>query len=150
MALKVMPDVVSGQTIRSLKPADSALAAARMMREHDVSAIVILDDAGLLVGIVTERDLARRVAAEDKQASAVPISEVMTPQPLTVGPATLLFDALEEMRKHRVRHLPVVEEGRVLGMVSMRDLRHAIGAKTGRRPKSALGRMLGAVRGPRR
>ena len=145
MDLKIIPDVVSGQTVRSLLPSDSALEAARMMREHDISAIVVLDESGLLVGIVTERDLARRVAAEDRQASSFRLAEVMSAQPHTIAPGASPYDGLEQMRKQRVRHLPVVEGGRVVGMMSMRDLRHVIG--TGKGPRGGLlGRLTRARR----
>ena len=146
MALTVIPDVVSGQTIRSLRPAATAQEAARLMREYDISAVVVLDDADRLVGIVTERDLARRVVAEDRQGSALPLGEVMSTKPAVIAAGASPFDALEQMRKLRVRHLPVVEGERVVGMISMRDLRHAINAAGGRGP-GALARLLRAVTG---
>jgi CBS domain-containing protein len=141
MGLKVIPDVVSGQTIRSLAPGASALEAARLMRDHDISSVVVLDAAGKLVGIVTERDMARRVVAEDRQAGALRVQDVMTADPVVVGPDASAFDALEAMRKQRVRHVPVVEGGKVVGMVSMRDLRQAISSAGGNKRGTALGRL---------
>ena len=144
MNSRIVPDVVSGQVIRGLRPADTALDAARLMREHDISAVVVLDDDGILAGIVTERDFARRVVAEDGKGSAMRLSEVMSANPATVAPESSPYDALEMMRKLHVRHLPVVEAGRVVGMISMRDLRHAIG--TGKEPRRGfLGRLRRAV-----
>src|SRR5690349_14561331 len=101
MALKVIPDVVSGQSIRSLRPEATAQEAARLMREHDISAVVVLDDAEHLTGIVTERDLARRVVAEDRQGSALRLSEVMTASPASIGADESPFDAIERMRRLR-------------------------------------------------
>ena len=151
MVPKLIPDVVSGQTIRALRPADSAHDAARLMREHDISAIVVLDDAGSLVGIVTERDLTRRVVADDRLASSVRVADVMTATPTTASPADSPYEALEAMLKRRVRHLPVIDGERVVGMVSMRDLRHAIAAATGAsRPKTPLQRLLGSLLGAKR
>ena len=147
MDLKVIPDVVSRQTIRSLRPQDSALDAARLMREHDISSVVIVDEAGKLVGIVTERDMARRVVAEDRQGSALRLEEIMSADPVVVAPDASPFDVLETMRQRRVRHVPVVEGGKVVGMVSMRDLRQAIAAVGGAKRGSALGRLLRAVSG---
>jgi CBS domain-containing protein len=149
MQPKVIPDVVSGQTIRSLTPADSAHAAARLMREHDISAVAVLDQAGVLVGIVTERDLARRVVADDRQASSLLLSEVMTAGPATVEPGASPFEVLELMRSLRVRHLPIVEAGKVVGMVSIRDLRQAIASISGTGGGSVMGRLRRFVSGAR-
>ena len=147
MDLKVIPGVISGQTIRSLRPIDTARDAAQLMREHNISAVVILDDAGLLLGIVTERDLARRVVAEDRQGSTLLLSEIMSADPAVVAPEASPFDVLETMRTLRVRHVPVVEGGRVVGMVSIRDLRNAIASVGGPRRGGALRRLLRAVFG---
>ena len=144
MGSRIIPDVVSGQAIRGLRPVDTALDAARMMRDHDISAVVVLDDEGILVGIVTERDFARRVVAEDGRSSALGLSEVMTANPATVAPESSPYDALEMMRKLHVRHLPVVDAGRVVGMISMRDLRHAIGTGKEHR-RGLLGRLRRAA-----
>jgi len=141
MDLKVIPDVVSGQSIRSLAPGASALEAARLMRDHDISSVVIVDETGKLVGIVTERDMARRVVAEDRQAGALRLQDMMTADPVVVAPDASPFDILETMRKRRVRHVPVVDAGKVVGMVSMRDLRHAIASVGGNKRGTALGRL---------
>ena len=141
MDLKVIPDVVTGQAIRSLAPGASALEAARLMRDHDISSVVVVDEAGKLVGIVTERDMARRVVAEDRPGSALRLQEIMTSDPVVVAPEASPFDALETMRKKRVRHVPVVEGGKVVGMVSMRDLRHAIASAGGNKRGTVLGRL---------
>ena len=143
MVPKVIPDVVSGQTIRSLRPQASALEAAHLMRDHHISAVVVLDEADALVGIVTERDLVRRVLAEERSPAAVSLAEVMTPRPLVVVPDASPYEALEIMRERHIRHLPVVDGGKVVGMVSMRDLRHAIAvAEKERRPPGLLHRLF--------
>ncbi len=150
MALKLIPDVVSDQTIRPLRPSDTAQDAAVLMRDHQLSAVVVLDAAGALCGIVTQRDLAYRVVAADRQGSTMTVADVMTVNPATVPPGASPFDALKLMHSLRVRHLPVVQDGRVVGMVSIRDLRTSIGVKGGVGPMGRLGRLLGAVRGPTR
>ena len=151
MELKVIPDVVSGQTIWGLRASDSALHAARLMREHGVSALVVLDNAERLIGIVTQQDLVRNVVAEDRQGSALSVSTIMTADPIVIEPGASPFDALEQMRKLKVRHLPVVADNRVVGMVSMRDLRQVVGATAGSaRRKGALGRLLRVVSGKKR
>ena len=149
MALKVVPDVVSGQSIRSLQADASAQEAARQMRDHDISSVIVVDGAGKLIGIVTERDMARRVVAEGRQGGALRLQDIMTADPVVVAPDASAFDVLETMRKRRVRHVPVVENGKVVGMVSMRDLRQAIAAAGGAKRGSALGRLLHLVSGGR-
>lgn len=126
MAFALIPDVVSGQTIRHLKPGDSALDAARLMVDFDISAVVVLDEEGRLAGIVTERDLARRVVAAGHSGDAVTMRDVMTRTPDFLPPDASPFDALELMHDRRIRHIPLVDDGSVVGMVSIRDLRHAI------------------------
>ena len=103
----------------------SALDAGKLMLDHDISAVVVEDEAGNLIGIVTERDLARRVVAAGHNGKDVSLEEVMTKEPARLRPDDSPFDALELMRDRRIRHVPLVNEGHVVGMVSIRDLRHA-------------------------
>jgi CBS domain-containing protein len=98
------------------------------MAEMDIAAIVVTDDAGKLVGIVTERDLTRRVIAKDRDADKVTVGEIMTANPDTLAPRDSALDALELMRTRKYRHLPVVDDGSVVGMVSIRDLYAAVKA----------------------
>lgn len=126
MPLKIMPDVVSNQTIHSLRSLSTAQDAAREMMKNDVSAVVVVDEEDLLVGIVTERDMTRRVVAECLDADKVTLSEIMSRDLKTLSPTDLAHEALGQMLKHGFRHLPVVDEGRVIGMVSMRNLQQSI------------------------
>ncbi|MFT5173950.1 MAG: putative transcriptional regulator [Gammaproteobacteria bacterium] len=130
MEFTVIPDVVCKQTIRSMLACETALSAAQCMNEHDISAILVVDADGLLIGIVTERDLARRVVAAGKSGADLQLGDIMTAAPKCVAPQDSPFDALELMRDHRVRHVPVVDGDEIVGMVSIRDLRHAIASMT--------------------
>jgi CBS domain-containing protein len=96
-----------------------ARAAERMWREQTGSLLIM--DGGRLAGIITERDLLRAVALGADLATAT-VDEAMTAEVFTVPPDTSLRDAAREMATRWVRHLPVVEAGRVLGVVSMRDI----------------------------
>ena len=136
----IIPDVVRDQRLATLPSSDTVSAAAKLMAERRMGAVLIVD-AGKLVGIVTERDMARRVVAEDKQGSALRLQEIMTADPVVVAPDASAFDVLETMRHRRVRHVPVVDGGKVVGMVSMRDLRHAIALAGGNKRGTALGRL---------
>ncbi len=122
----IIPDVVSAQTVRVLTPSDSAHKAARLMAEHDISAVIVADRAGRLTGIVTERDVTRRVVAQDLKGSQVTVADIMTPSPETIAPSGTPDEALEMMNRLRVRHLPVVDGGKVLGIVSIRDLQRSV------------------------
>ena len=126
MASTIIPDVVRDQEIHSLGEAGTAHEAARMMAEHDISAVVVVDENALLIGIVSERDMARRIVAADLKPQETPLGDIMTRDVDTVSPKDTPFYALKLMLDGRYRHLPVVDDGRVVGMVSIRDLRLAV------------------------
>ncbi|MDX1513151.1 MAG: CBS domain-containing protein [Gammaproteobacteria bacterium] len=126
MPLKIIPDVVQNQTIHSLQESSTAQEAAREMIDNNVSAVVVVDKNEKLAGIVTERDMTRRVVAECLDPASVVLKEIMTAKPETLAPDDLAHEALSRMLKRGFRHLPVVEDGHVVGMVSMRNLQQAI------------------------
>lgn len=126
MSLRIIPDVVHNQTIHSLRDSNTAQEAAREMIDNDVSAVVVTDENGKLVGIVTERDMTRRVVAELRDAKTVTLKEIMTTDPETLAPDDLAHEALSRMLQRGFRHLPVVEDGHAVGMVSMRNLQKSI------------------------
>jgi CBS domain-containing protein len=101
--------------------ADMTVAAAsRLMREKRVGAILVLDN-GRLAGIFTERDALFRVVAEGRDPQSTRVGEVMTANPRTITPDRPFRHALHLMHEGEFRHVPVVENGRALGMVSARD-----------------------------
>ncbi len=126
MAPTIIPDVVRDQEIHSLGETRTAHEAARMMAEHDISTVVVVDENALLIGIVSERDMARRIVAADLKPQETPLGDIMTRDVDTVSPKDTPFYALKLMLDGRYRHLPVVDDGRVVGMVSIRDLRLAV------------------------
>jgi len=95
-------------------------AAARLMKRHRVGALLVIDD-GRLAGIFTERDALFRVMAEGRDPAKTRIAEVMTVNPRTISPDRPFGHALHLMYEGEFRHVPVVEDGRALGMVSTRD-----------------------------
>lgn len=121
----VVPDVVKDQELSHLSPHDTALEAAKLMTSRSIGAILILEN-GALVGILSERDLAGRVVAAEKAPSETRISEIMTARPETIGPKETVMGALQRMQDGHFRHLPVEEDGRVIGMVSIRDIYAAV------------------------
>ncbi len=94
--------------------------AARRMVEADVGAAMVVDQAGDLVGVISERDLMRCVS--DRIDPATPVSERMTSHVLTAAPDTTIPEAMALMVDGHFRHLPVVNDGHVVGVISMRDL----------------------------
>jgi CBS domain-containing protein len=94
--------------------------AARLMAEKDVGALMVVDGERL-VGIFTERDLVVRVVAVGRDIEATPVAEVMTPAPHTVAPDKPFGLALLLMHEHGFRHLPVIEDGKLIGVVSARS-----------------------------
>lgn len=99
---------------------DTLRAAAQRMWEQQTGSLLILDGESV-AGIVTERDVMKAVGqGHDPQSTTV--AEIMTTEVLTVAPATTLHEAARHMAARWIRHLPVIDEGRVVGMVSQRDL----------------------------
>ena len=122
LSLRIHPNVLKEQIIHGLGPKDTVLDGANLMVRHDISAIVIFGDDGKLVGIVTERDLTRRVLADGLDSEATALGDIMTKDPDTLSPDDAILDALELMRTRRYRHLPVVKDTKVIGTVSICDL----------------------------
>lgn len=99
----------------------NVLEIVRFMVEHNIGAIGVVDN-GELVGIFSERDLMRGVVAAGKDPQKTRVVDVMTRNPLAVGPEHTLEACMELLKKHGFRHLPVCEGKKLLGVISMRDL----------------------------
>lgn len=110
-----------GSSVYSITPEAPVLDAIRLMAERRVGALLVLrGDA--LAGIVTERDYARKVILKGHSSRETPVSDIMTPAPTTVSPSTTVDECMRLCTELRVRHLPVVENGRLVGVVSIGDL----------------------------
>jgi CBS domain-containing protein len=107
--------------VLTVDPSDTIGEAAEKMNAANVGAVVVVEDFVRIVGIVTERDLLRAVAARARAAEAR-VRQWMTLDPVTIGPETTVDEAVEIMFEHNFRHLPVVKDGRPLGIVSLRLL----------------------------
>lgn len=122
MHRKIIPDVVPRRDIRAVKESTTVIECARLMKEIHVAAMIVVDDQGKLIGIITERDMVQRVLAAGLDPNATMVGKVMTRNPDTLSPDDSATDALELMQSRNYRHLPVAENGRCIGMVSIRDL----------------------------
>lgn len=120
MARRIIPDVVRNQRLVTLAPANSVREAARFMQHRNVGAVLVMEGEKL-VGIFTERDMVGRVVADGLDPDITPLGQVMTANPVTVLPGELAPVALRLMDDRGFRHLPVVDQGRVVGIVSRRD-----------------------------
>jgi CBS domain-containing protein len=107
----------------TLPPAATVLEAARTMRALRVGAVLVTDPEGALLGIFTGRDAVWRMLAENRDPARTTLAEAMTPKPETVGPRARAIEALRLMQDCGIRHLPVVDGTRPLGVVSRGDFR---------------------------
>ncbi|HEX5557970.1 MAG TPA: CBS domain-containing protein [Gaiellales bacterium] len=113
-------DFMTGGDVLTIEPSVSLAEAARAMRRRDVGAAVVYD-GGSLVGIFTERDLLRAIA-DSSHPDEDRVEDYMTPDPITLPPDHLPSEAAQIMHDRKFRHIPVVDEGRLIGIVSIRDL----------------------------
>jgi CBS domain-containing protein len=118
----IIPDVIQEHPVYSLLRTNNAHEAAIEMKESNIAAVLIIEGGGNLEGIVTERDLTCRVIAKDKAPKKTLLGDIMTTNPKTLSPSDSANDALEMMRKLSFRHLPVSKNGKLMGVVSIRDL----------------------------
>jgi CBS domain-containing protein len=107
--------------VLTVEPSDTIGEAAEKMNAGNVGAVLVLEDMVRIIGIVTERDLLRAVASRARAAEAR-VRQWMTSDPVTITPDTSIEDAAEIMFTRNFRHLPVVKDGRPLGIVSLRLL----------------------------
>ena len=111
--------------VHAVAPEAPVIEAIRLMAAKSIGAVLVLrGDA--LSGIVSERDYARKVVLQGRSSADTPVSAIMTAQVLTVGPDTSVPACMRLVTEHRIRHLPVVEDGRVVGVVSIGDLVKAV------------------------
>ncbi|MCC6319867.1 MAG: CBS domain-containing protein [Phycisphaerales bacterium] len=114
-----------GCAVQTISPDATVLDAARRMNEHRIGSLVVVDDSGKPVGIFTERDILTRIVAAEKPPSATRVREVMSDRLLTCSPETDVDQLRHTMRTRRLRHIPVIDSGRLAGMVSLGDLNTA-------------------------
>jgi CBS domain-containing protein len=109
--------------VHSVTPDLTVAAAVTVLNAHKIGALLVMSGAQLL-GIFTERDVLRRVVGEHRDPETTRIAEVMTQQLVVMRPSATVQDAMTVVAERRCRHLPIVEDGRVLGVISAGDLNH--------------------------
>ncbi len=105
----------------SIRPDVPVLDALKLLADKDIGAVLVMDGPRL-VGIVSERDYARKVALKGKSSSDTPVSEIMTREVVCVTPARTNEECMALVTEKRARHLPVIDNGRVVGILSIGDL----------------------------
>ncbi len=116
---------VKGQDIWSITPQATVLEALRMMADKDVGALLVIED-DKLVGILSERDYARKVILQGKTSKDTLVKDIMTSALFTVHPDQTIEECMELMTIRRVRHLPVVLDEQIFGVISIGDVVKAI------------------------
>ena len=114
-----------GYQIWTIAPDAAVFEAIQVMAEREVGALVVLD-SGALAGIVSERDYARKVILRGHSSHAIRVADIMTRDVVTAGLGDTVDVCMATMTERRIRHLPVVDEGRTVGMISIGDLVRAV------------------------
>jgi CBS domain-containing protein len=109
------------KTIYSIAPGASVLEAVKLMAEKNIGGLLVLD-GGNVVGVVTERDLARKAFLMPKSPQDTPVREIMTSPVMYVSPDRTSEECMALMTENRFRHLPVLDKGKLVGLVSIGDL----------------------------
>jgi CBS domain-containing protein len=114
-----------GKNVWSVGPDEPVLEAIRLMADKHIGALPVIRN-GELVGIVSERDYARKVILMGRSSSETPVAQIMSTPVKTISPDDAVQRCMEIMTEQRIRHLPVVERGRVIGIISIGDLVKAV------------------------
>ena len=121
MSSRSVGEAIAGRALSGVCPAESFLYACKVLADNNVSAAPVID-AARLVGVFSERDVVCRVVLRQLPPGKTAVSDVMTPEPITVREETSLVQAMEQMLRGGVRHLPVIRAGDCIGMLSMQDI----------------------------
>ncbi len=114
-----------GRELISIQPDASVLDAIKLMADKGIGSLVVTDN-GALLGIVTERDYARKVIIKGRASDTTPVADIMTVDVLTASSQQTVNECMEVMTAKKCRHLPVVDDGELVGMISIGDLVQAI------------------------
>ena len=121
MTVKAILSAKGGNVV-IIEPNTNVLAAAKLLAERRIGALVVTGPDHRVVGIVSERDIVQRLAAQGPAALELPLTDVMTRKVMTCTPADTISSEMERMTEGKFRHLPVVEQGRLTGIVSIGDV----------------------------
>jgi len=121
LAYRPLGQILKSGAVRTIGPADTVMAAVRLLEEKNIGVLVVLEQEAI-VGVVSERDCLRRVVLAGRSPEATAVGDIMTKNVIKVGIEDTFAECLRLMHAHGIRHLPVLTKGRVVGVVSIRDL----------------------------
>jgi CBS domain-containing protein len=110
------------QTVHTVRAEATVLEALQLLAEHNVGALPVVDQAGELVGVVSERDYARKVVLRGRSSVGTPVSAIMSSPVITVTPQQSIQACMDLMTERHLRHLPVIDGGKLVGLLSIGDL----------------------------
>ena len=111
-----------GVDVFAVKSGDLISDAVSMLSDKNIGAVIVKDDNDSVVGILSERDVVRRLGEKGKDSLTMRVSECMTPDPYTCPPSTTLDEVMGMMTQKRIRHLPVTENNKLVGVISIGDV----------------------------
>jgi CBS domain-containing protein len=123
LAYRSLPRILASKpsALWTVGPSDTALAAMRLMSDKHIGFLIVLEQ-GKMVGVVSERDFSRRLLLAKKPPETTQVAEIMTPEVISVDLMHKFADCLRLMHAHGIRHLPVIDKGKPIAVVSIRDL----------------------------
>ncbi len=126
--METVRDVLAdkGKKVVTVSPDSTILEALSIMKAESIGAVLVVDDAGEIAGILSERDYARKVVLDGKSSKDTAVSEIMTTKLAVIGPDNTVEEAMALMSEKRCRHLPVLEDGRLCGIISIGDVVRAV------------------------
>jgi len=107
--------------VYKVAPGVTVFDGLKLLSDYGVGAMLVME-GDKLVGVLSERDYTRKIALQGRNSRETPVSDIMTRDVITVGPQTRTRECMALMSQHKIRHLPVVDNGTVLGMISIRDI----------------------------
>ena len=121
--MKTLKQLLSakGREVYSIGPDAKVIEALQLMAQKDIGALVVMEGSRV-VGMISERDYARKVSLQGKSSQDVPVREIMTSDVVTVEPSRTVEECMGLVTQRRIRHLPVCESGKLIGLVSIGDL----------------------------
>lgn len=114
-------DIMSRPPVTA-KDTETIMTVSRLMAKHDIGCVLIVDKAGKPTGIITERDIVQRVASKNLLPSEMKVTEAMSKPIISIAPATSVNDAAKRMNQSKIRRLAVVDNGRLVGILTMKDI----------------------------
>jgi CBS domain-containing protein len=111
-----------GTAVHTVRRDAPIAEAVKVLNQHRIGAVVVVTDAGAVAGILSERDIVRHLGDDPATLLARPVSEIMTAKVVTCSAATTVSDLMEQMTRFRIRHIPILEDGKLAGIVSIGDV----------------------------